>query len=436
MWSIMKAKYHDVVMLIIKRAALALLAILLIYSVVHFYTAAIQVREAGFIDTPTFIAQAGFFMDSGKLYSNPLKEGGELDGFEPSAPWYKFPPAYLLAYMPWAPAIDLDYERYGKTLNALSRDIWAVHVIRYLLSLSVILVLLNSKKSKYFLLNGMVMGLLFTPVFESLYGLIFDNLLLFSLAIILLLNKSGKNELAGVVIGTLSMFKLYPAILILWAIAVKNLKMVAYFIAACFLLLLVSLSVFGLDNHLFFYTRLLPVLLNETSVADTGNFSLGSLFVQHWENKHIAMWYFGVFKTLILAATAAVLWVHGRHDDGCVRYAAIKLSLIVCAMLLYLPNYWGNYQLILILPVLTLLAGAYADYRGSFWQGVVAVMCWFVMVLSKDGGGVFVPFGLWKYLHWSSDWVNFRVYIPLVLWLATALALVTHLRGFIKKSSK
>ena len=426
MWSIMKAKYHDVVMLIVKGITLAMLVALLIYSAVHFYRASIQMREAGFIDTPTFIAQAGFFMDSGKLYSNPLKEGGELDGFEPSAPWYKFPPAYLLAYMPWAPAIDLDYEKYGKTLNVLSREIWQVHVIRYLLSLTIILVLLNSKKSTCFLLNGMAMGLLFTPFFESLYGLIFDNLLLFSLAIILLLDKYRKNELAGLVIGAVSMFKLYPAILILWAVAVKNIKMVLYFVAACFLVFLVSMAVFGLDNHIFFYTRLLPLLLNETSVADASNFSLGYFFVRHWEDRHIAMLYFGVFKMLMLAATVAVLWLCGRHQDGCARYAAMKLSLIVCAMLLYLPNYWGNYQLILILPVLTLLAGAYADHRRSFWQGVVAVMCWLFLVLSKDGGGMFAPFYLSKYPHWVNNGADFRMYIPLVLWFAMVLALLTQ----------
>ncbi len=202
--------------------------------------------------------------------------------------------------------------------------------------------------------------------------------------------------------------------------------MLVYFIAACVLLFLASLSVFGLENHVFFYTRLLPLLLNETSVADTGNFSLGYFFVRHWEDTHIAMLYFGAFKMLILGATAAVLWIQGRNHDCCARYAAIKLSLIVCAMLLYLPNYWGNYQLILILPVLTLLAGAYADHRRSFWQGVVAVMCWFVMVFSKDAGGMFVPFYMSKYPHWVNNCADFRMYIPLVLWLAMALALVTY----------
>ena len=282
-----------------------------------------------------------------------------MDGYGPSSPWYKFPPAYMLAFMPWVTPVNTA-EDIGKNVDAQARKIWIVHVFRYLGSLILLLLLLKGSASPWFILHGLAMGLTFTPFFESLYGLIFDNVLLFLLALILFLNKAGKNRLAGWCIGLAAMLKVYPAILILWAIAVKDWKIVLGAIAAAMLLLSGSLLVFGVENHLFYYTRLLPLLLQESSlVAKEGNFSLGAQFVGLWQETGTAMLWFSIYKNLMMAATISLL-LYGKVYDNCFRFAAMKLSLIACMTILYLPNYWGNYQLVLILPVLTLLGNAYA----------------------------------------------------------------------------
>ena len=201
------------------------------------------------------------------------------------------------------------------------------------------------------------------------------------LALILFLNKAGKNRLAGWCIGLAAMLKVYPAILILWAIAVKDWKIVLGAIAAAMLLLSGSLLVFGVENHLFYYTRLLPLLLQESSlVAKEGNFSLGAQFVGLWQETGTAMLWFSIY----------------------------------------------NYQLVLILPVLTLLGNAYASSRGWFWQGAASMACWFVMIFSVDGGGQYVPLFSLAPPGWIKEIAGYRPYVPLALWVAEALALLTY----------
>lgn len=405
-----------------KKGWLVFLLVMTLLSINHFYKTSLLVRQAGFIDTPMFIAQAEYFLRSGELYRNPLKTTGDLEEFEPASPWFKFPPPYLLSYMPWASPIpdDLSHEGYGNKLDEKVKSIWLVHVVRYLFSLAILIYLLRPEKSAGFILQGTIAGLLFTPFFESLYGLIFDNLLLLFIACILLLYKTGKNRYVGCIIGLAAMLKIYPAILFLWALAIRSRAVVAYAVPTGILLLLASVQVFGLENHVFYYMRLLPVLLRETSLDGLGNFSVGRLFVEWFSGPEQAMTAFTVFKNTLLFFTASVLWMAKPQEKQDMQEASIKLSLIVCMLLLYLPNYWGNYQLVLLLPVLSLLANAYALDRGWWWQGGIAMVCWFLMVFSSDGGLAYIPFSLMQYHLLVDHAYQYRVFCPLILWLGTA----------------
>lgn len=406
-----------------KKILALFLPLLLVFSALHFCTMTRDVRKAGFIDTPTFIWQAGYFKLTGMLYSHPLKSGGMLEGREPAAPWYKFPPAYMLAYMPWVEPLRLDAD-YDAQILQQAAVIWGLHVLRYLISVILLLLLLGAGLPRSFIWLGASMSLLFTPMLESLQGLIFDNLLFFCLVLILGLHRMRRDEWSGWIIGLVGMLKLYPALLLLWVPALRCWPALWRAAAAAALLFLTGILVFGRDNTEFYYMQLLPLLLREASLPESFNLSMGYFFRQGFEDVDMAMAGFGVAKNLALLATAAGVLIHGGAAASMgVRGAAAVLSAITCLLLLYLPNYWGNYQLILLLPVLTLLANAFAGGPLRVLQGVVACGCWFVLVFSPDTGGHYVPFLLGKHRELLGIMVSLRPFCTPVLWLTVLLVL-------------
>ncbi len=396
----------------------------------HFYSISSGISVYGFIDTPTFITQAIYFRDEGELYTNPLRAGGPLDEMGPTSPWFKFPPAYLLAYMPWLPPeqwYELGWSDAlgADVLRSLLIHLWQLHVVRYLLCLAACLWVLRPQQSTAFLIHGAIMGLLFTPFFESLYGLIFDNLLLSIIVAMLCLSKTRWNTVSGFLVGIAAMLKLYPAVLCLWLLACCRRRAALWLLLACASLLLLSLLVFGIEPHRFYYFNLLPLLLNETSLTEPGNFSLGRFFVLLMDNDKQAMQVFAIFKNILLLLSAFVLWQSRPASNRPDANAAIKLSLAVSMLLLYLPNYWSNYQLVLLVPILTLLANAYN--KGYLWrtQGAVSTLCWLLMLFTVDSGGVYTPLSLGKLQPLASHIVSCRFAVPLLLW-GLCMAVTMH----------
>ena len=68
----------------------------------------------------------------------------------------------------------------------------------------------------------------------------------------------------------------------------------------------------------------------------------------------------------------------------------------------------------------------YDSSRGWFWQGAASMACWFVMIFSVDGGGQYVPLFSLAPPGWIKEIAGYRPYVPLALWVAEALALLTY----------
>lgn len=367
-----------------RKAFRILLAILAIAAAVHFSYRTMDMRAAGCIDTPTFIMQTTHFLLKGEVYKNPLKTTGPLEEFQPGSPWFKFPPIYLLDYIPFVYAFSPNHvPSYFVNIDGITDWLRPLHVLRYLTAVVTLMIMLNRSKSLDFFLLGIGIACAYSPFFESLYGLIFDNLLLFLCSIILLAAKTGRSRLVGILIAIAAMLKIYPAVLVLPALIQRDWRCLAAIASSSAVLLLVGILVFGLPENIFYYCKLLPLLMRETSVASSDNLALGRFFVLYAPSAETGMQYFYIFRSCMTAATAVILY----RSRTAFTIEENGLAALMCLMLINLPNVWPNYQLILILPILVLVAGGFNSAAYGRLQATIALCCWLLLTCSTDGRG-------------------------------------------------
>ena len=154
--------------------------------------------------------------------------------------------------------------------------------------------------------------------------------------------------------------KIYPVFLLLYAAILHSNKQRMYFvcgfIAGCFLLLSLTLYFFGKSELIYYLTTVLPILMKEHPIGIFENINLIFFLFPDGITHIFAENTFTCirFTTIALLSyiTARALQKNPRNalDD------TLLYSLLITSMVIFLANYWLQYEVLLLAPSLVILA--------------------------------------------------------------------------------
>lgn len=338
---------------------LALMAALALY---HFCLATYHTLLIGFADIDVFLYTLMSYMRNGWLYlsGEPLSLT-----YEAGRSVLKFPPLYVVPYMPWVSAEGIDQNIY--------KLLFCLHVFRYTVVFLLCGFCLGPYKNPRWWLALAIVFSFCAPFYEALYGLTFDNLLLFLLVLSLVLLRLRQRFLPVLLLTYAASAKLYPAIQLVPFLINRNWRMVVYSVICLALWMLVSISIFGFAPHEFYFFHILPVLLREDILCETGNLAIAAKFCSSPQS-----WLF--LKIFFVAATLAVVWQavkkfhRGNLDSHFWGEQGLLYAFVVCLPLLIMQNVWGNYQMVLLLPICMLLG--YASTQCGYVKYLALSAAW------------------------------------------------------------
>jgi len=297
-------------------------------------------NHMGMFDWPIFIEAAKRFIDTGNLYYKDLSLYG------PNAPIYKFPPLFA--------SVLIQLLQSGVSEASLRYGMGVAHLATHFGAIIICLKLSESGNKFFLYATAFVFVATFEPFIDNFIGLqleVFILLLLCACMYLLIKNLSVK---AGVMVGIAISLKLYPIFFCLYFLLQKQWRGL-FGVAAGFILTTVfSIAVIGYEQHWLYYTKIAPLFLFEPIYTSYQNVSINNVFYQLGFFGH----YPGLAGLLVFFCGVCILFFYRskRQSDLINKESVLTaFSLLVSTFVLATKNSWGNYQLLLTLPVITLL---------------------------------------------------------------------------------
>jgi hypothetical protein len=381
-------------------------AILLALSCYHFVNSAHHAGAFGFVDFSIFLQEAENFLESGELYAHI----DNMEAYAPGTPVYKFPPLYAMLLLPLVA---------GGISEHIYTYHWIFQIICYLLAAVLAIQLLNRPKNGWFLVLAAVAVLNFEPFFETLYRLQIETALLLLLTLCLLLHIKGKDALAGTALGICVMLKIYPALLLVYFIMRRRWTAIAWCLGAMVLIQTASLIIIGPQQNYIFFFKILPSMMGEQPKLILENFGIAGylqslLGLTPAAAKRVA-------QLICLALLATSLYALRRGDSRELRF-----TLFIPLMLLFLPNSWANYQLLLLLPLLVVLRSCISKTRPRPELAAALLIAYLLALFYAPCADASQPYpcavtplflGLWQFPRPFHDGlVALRIFASLALW--------------------
>lgn len=364
-----------------------------------------------FADFPIFLRAAQRSRDGGELY----EKKDDPAHYEPNAPVYKYPPLYAALLRPFC----------GDDPAAVARGHLALLLV--LLAATVVLLVRQSAATASAAATATLLAVFHSgPLYETLRGLQLELPLLFLVALAAWAGVRGRERTLGAALGAAALLKIYPAFLLLPLIVARRWRALSAFAVVALLLGAAGLATAGVAENRFYWLDLLPRLLAELPARKLENVSLACLLMERGgldasAAKQAARW---IVLPLVALAIGALLRLRrverdGGGDGGARdRTAGLDFAVAVPLMLLAIPNSWLNYQLLLLLPIATLLRLGLAP-GAPRWPAFFALLAMVPLAFSGDSSLIA------RHAPWPDVFtlrmLELRLASPLLL-LAAALA--------------
>ena len=346
-------------------------------SFVHFAAASWQSAQYGFVDLPIFVERTNDFSQGKALYPN----ANDSSAYEPAAAVYKFPPLFAVTLLPQVLA------GLGQSIYPLH---WAVHILLYLGALGLLVAALQRRfelsRSSALLVVGAV-GLNFVPFFETLWRLQLETPILFLVALALWAEGGARRWLSGAALGVAAMLKVYPLFLLGWFVLRRSVRGVVAASIALIATFALGWWVIGSEQNLVYYGEILPRMMQELPRIDPENIALAKpLHVLVGFELESAK---RVAQLIALSVVAlGFLLLHGRPFS--VRSSVdpfALLSVMICGLLMFMPNAWTNYLELSLIPIIFVMARCLEEPAGvREWAAAAAAFAFVLMLFFTPCG--------------------------------------------------
>lgn len=349
----------------------ALLIWLTLFSV-YVFTKTIHERlydfsQSTIVDIDIYWKAAKRYTETGLLYErfHNLKQG-----YAPSEPVYKFPPAYQLTLLPW---LDNDANRF------FLKQRW-LQITAYLAACLILVMMLSadSRMKLVYICLAVILVMMARHLPDTFQNTTPECFILL-LLVIAWSQIHKRPTLSGATLAVATCFKIYPVFFLLYPVIARNYRMLAGFVAGIAITTIVSVAVTNLDEHIFYLKEILPILLAERPMAYSQNLTLESLAL----NLHLIENMSGVMSQIVKWSTLAILIGIGINTDFTnQKSTGIYFGLLCCGVLMFLSNYWLQYQLILLIPMLYLLRSCIDTRNGMI---VILSSCSMILfIIDRD----------------------------------------------------
>jgi len=390
-----------------------ILVVLALLGVVHFCFM-LQVMKPvalGFQDTQIFVEAALNWYKGDKLYT--LKEPLYIT-YAPSMAVFKFSPVYILPYIPWLGVIE------GALRDTLYASLYHVHIFRYLLAAALLFFCFGPWKNPFWMLSLVIVFFLAAPVYESFWGMTFENLLLLLMVAVAVLLRYQKVWIASALMAFAILAKFYPAALLIYFLAANRWRALFNIGAMILVILACSVLIIGAQAHLDYFFKIFPVLLREDVNLMPFNASLIYTLLADKTLRTVAVLMVVFVSFLVINLTA--------KQDGA-EFDPLQFAFAITVPLLLLKNSWTPYQILLLVPI-AILMGQGLQQRGilSVVKMVIAIGA-SIPLIASDNYPVLNPphFPDVAIGHWVYGLVDqlsqYRKYSTGLLWCGIAILL-------------
>jgi len=318
------------------------------------------------IDYLIFLKTARDFQDTGMLYK---RVDDYTEKYGPSAAIYKFPPPFQLAFVPLA--------KLPREVNQLTY-IKPLLIGMYILSLILLYrhlaanVLTSGKQRFYFGSLLLITACWFMPFFESIRWLLAEIPILLILIMAFVMEKKGKilAFFSGAAIAFISCIKIYPAFMAGNFLRQKNYPGLTGLISGVLIAFLASIYFFGIEEHIFYFSHILPVLLNEEITTKWINLNFEKFLFSMGIISETKGWIFATIRLIFISAFIALLI---KQHKRLVNNAFLAFSFFICTMFFCFPNYWPQYQIYLLIPIAYLIASYLKNQEKPAWAAILGI---------------------------------------------------------------
>lgn len=322
-------------------------------SAYHLLYGLARSRVHGFVDFPIFARQAAAYLETGSLYP----DADHPEAYKPSAEVYKYPPFYATWLLPFV--------RDGIP-DGLYTGHWWLLVLLQTATVTAAVRLLRGPRPGLVGAAIVLLAVNYEPFAEALWHLQAEIPFLALFVLSLWALGRGRDALAGAAIGLGAGLKIFPGFLLLYFLVRRRFRAAASCVITGVGTVAFSLLFIDLDAHVTFFTRILPVMLQENPSLHVQNLSLGRPLQEIAGFGPLAARRTGQAVAVALLGLSIFAVRRPRAAERSGNREALRLSLFVALMLLAMPNCWSHYQVMLLLPFFSLAAwtgGAAAGAR-------------------------------------------------------------------------
>lgn len=329
----------------------------------HFFQECVAYSQGTLLDLPLFGDAAIRYWQGLPVY---VRTDDLLAQYKPGAIVYKFPPPYLLIWLPWFDASGQWPPLFQPIFMAASAALYLSTVLMVLAQTAQAAAVRPlwplSPNAALFSAVTVALACWLVPILYVLGATSAENLMV-CLALLAFCVAQRWPWLAGCLLAYLAMMKLYPVFLLLYPLLTRQWRVLAAALVSLVGWAGVSVAVFGWEENRFYVTHILPILLQEPVSNDwthllhpaVGNLSLVPVMVGHsWVFPSRDTIWLNLVRLPMLAVLCALLplYLQRQRPWG----PLLGFSLTIVTMLASLPNLFYPYFTWLVVPLVVLAA--------------------------------------------------------------------------------
>lgn len=333
----------------------SLLFLLALFCLLAFYVGTFPLTKLtpswgrmGYFDWPIFVDAATKFIKSGILYY------ADMERYAPNAEIYKFPPLFA--------SILVVLLRVGIDPETLRIGIGSLQLLMYFVSIWLGLRISKTPPSFFLYISVFLFIATFEPFINNFIGLQMEAFILFLLCLMLWALVGQRIFLAGFLLGLAVALKLYPLFLVSIILCIdKRIDFLKGLVFGLLSALVFTTLVIGVDQSWLYFSQIAPTLAKEALDTNLRNVSINNAVFQLGLLQRYSH-YAGI---ILMAGAVAAILRSIKHDYDHKDVIA-AFCLLVAVLVLGIKNSWGNYQLLLALPIIILLVETFRDKKTNY----------------------------------------------------------------------